>query len=772
MSTNLRNSVTNADSTIFSTYSERSMAQLPRPASTGNMFQGIRPSPTDPMVGPTDDPNESPSDFPETSIRFDSIGPDIDSLLSGASAADSDTSQSPDSTSPAHSHSQPKDSRGFGRPSLVASPSSQPQNRASVGSNPKARRLFGFNLKSKVGSLDALSIKISRSPSTNAVASKTSESVVQPEMPRRRPLSVRSLSASNAHSIQSSPTMSCSTGIDSPTLDNGSSSANEAHTHSSQSDMLSLVSEASFSFGSIASVAQAAGPPDGVKEAKRKMIIQEIFETEKNYVRDLDLLIECLRRLGSMLPPPLEESFHGITSIFNFHKRFVCLMEYSMSAEETLSRIFGDTKDKFEAYTEYCTNHERLSKQWNEFEAKVEVNGIIQEFKVEKGTRLNLADFMIKRICRYPLLIQELIKNTSTSHPARDGWLDALSAMQAVASNIDEAKKSMELKERTVRLITRLDNLTPELNHGIGNIIIGGPLYVYNFDARSPRTAYRGVFLFKKYIVIIKPKKATQYNLKLLLHLPEYYLRTLTKTDSSLANGWRLRNIHNGTFYDFGAHSEREQCSWISALESLVAEDLGDISPTASALGKSTVFASRASVSRRGDGMKPCNSIESKLNMSTLDFMDDGQTSTASEDVGSDSGMSIEQPAAGSSQRSGRRKTGSLWRQSSLDLKKDESGETLGTSLTCLSADAEQSPDSPQAMLLPRRGSKYSRHRKALSMQSTPPLHRSGSHESMGGAKFSMRAQVSGRTRSENPLSKEISIGTDTESSASSNPAD
>ncbi|XP_011362929.1 phosphatidylinositol 3,4,5-trisphosphate-dependent Rac exchanger 2 protein [Pteropus vampyrus] len=118
--------------------------------------------------------------------------------------------------------------------------------------------------------------------------------------------------------------------------------------------------------------------------------------------------------------------------------------------DETVKMLF---KDKFRIYDEYCSNHEKAQK------LLLELNKIrtIRTFLLNcmllggrKNTDVPLEGYLvtpIQRICKYPLLLKELLKRTPRKHSDYAAVMEALQAMKAVCSNINEAKRQMEKLE-------------------------------------------------------------------------------------------------------------------------------------------------------------------------------------------------------------------------------------------------------------------------------------------------------------------------------------
>lgn len=75
---------------------------------------------------------------------------------------------------------------------------------------------------------------------------------------------------------------------------------------------------------------------------------------------------------------------------------------------------------------------------------------------------MNLGAFLIKpvqRICKYPLLLRELLKNTDDSHPDKESLQKALKAIENIVISINESKKIKDNKFRLQEIEKNLDDV-------------------------------------------------------------------------------------------------------------------------------------------------------------------------------------------------------------------------------------------------------------------------------------------------------------------------
>ncbi|RKO88768.1 hypothetical protein BDK51DRAFT_29951 [Blyttiomyces helicus] len=330
-------------------------------------------------------------------------------------------------------------------------------------------------------------------------------------------------------------------------------------------------------------------PPDQ-KMVRRGMIMTELLETERMYVQDLRTLIEnCFDRLNAASWLPLEKKYslmRNANELYKFQQEFLTVVEAAMASFDPsqpenpvpIALAFLSMQERFSVYSHYCTQHEGAVRILGEYENRPEMITFLKDFKGRAKTKLDIKAFLIKpvqRICRYPLLLSEIIKCTPADADDFDDLLRAHSVMQSVAADVDSAKLVMENLHRSDRFFERLENtLQIDLPKRIdcGELILGGALYVVNNEYVVSKMKYRGVFIFPGFLFMIKPKRHNSYNLKCCLPLAAYELQLGGGKEGSAPHSWILRHIEHGTYYVFSAQSDRERATWIDVLSRLTTE--------------------------------------------------------------------------------------------------------------------------------------------------------------------------------------------------------
>uniref|UniRef100_A0A2K6KAK4 Phosphatidylinositol 3,4,5-trisphosphate-dependent Rac exchanger 2 protein n=1 Tax=Rhinopithecus bieti TaxID=61621 RepID=A0A2K6KAK4_RHIBE len=214
------------------------------------------------------------------------------------------------------------------------------------------------------------------------------------------------------------------------------------------------------------------GRPESAKDLEKQLrlrvcVLSELQKTERDYVGTLEFLVSAfLHRMNQCAASKVDKNvteetvkmlFSNIEDILAVHKEFLKVVEECLhpepNAQQEVGTCFLHFKDKFRIYDEYCSNHEKAQK------LLLELNKIrtIRTFLLNcmllggrKNTDVPLEGYLvtpIQRICKYPLILKELLKRTPRKHSDYAAVMEALQAMKAVCSNINEAKRQMEKLE-------------------------------------------------------------------------------------------------------------------------------------------------------------------------------------------------------------------------------------------------------------------------------------------------------------------------------------
>ncbi|KAM6954826.1 kalirin isoform 1-T1 [Lycodopsis pacificus] len=146
----------------------------------------------------------------------------------------------------------------------------------------------------------------------------------------------------------------------------------------------------------------------------RMFVLNELIQTEKDYVKNLGIVVECfMKKIKERgVPDDMEGKdkivFGNIHQIYDWHKDFfVGELEKCLEDHEHLPELFIKHERRLHMYVVYCQNKPKSEFIVAEYDTYFE--GIQQDTQ----SRLTISDFLIKpiqRITKYQLLLKDFLK--------------------------------------------------------------------------------------------------------------------------------------------------------------------------------------------------------------------------------------------------------------------------------------------------------------------------------------------------------------------------
>ncbi|CAO3568553.1 unnamed protein product [Mortierella alpina] len=214
---------------------------------------------------------------------------------------------------------------------------------------------------------------------------------------------------------------------------------------------------------------------------KRSHALQELEMTEESYVNDLDVLIHVhLRALETKawFPQILHANMRRcVSGLLALHQEFLlrlraCKMDNSDRERHAPLRVYKNLAVCFEIlnhdnylYGVFCELRVRTINEINRTVGQAAVALLQKEGKellAQQGrpkSRVDLKDCLIKpiqRICRYPLLLKEILRLTSLDDPEYQHVQQAHEMMKGMAQEMDETQRVVERKLLTEQFLRKL----------------------------------------------------------------------------------------------------------------------------------------------------------------------------------------------------------------------------------------------------------------------------------------------------------------------------
>ncbi|KAJ3363384.1 hypothetical protein GGF32_004378 [Allomyces javanicus] len=184
----------------------------------------------------------------------------------------------------------------------------------------------------------------------------------------------------------------------------------------------------------------------------RERVLVELLTTERKYVQDLERLRNYHQFLASrdiVSPVTLSHMFSNLNALVDFQRRFLIGLETLLGSappgEERVGALFvAHEMEMAKAYQEFCANYQTA------IDTALDNLPALQTAAHVMEPQYEVQSFLIKpiqRICRYPLLLNELIKKTKP-HPELAHLLgdlqDGLLSMKRAADAVNEARRRQE----------------------------------------------------------------------------------------------------------------------------------------------------------------------------------------------------------------------------------------------------------------------------------------------------------------------------------------
>ncbi|XP_029575596.1 phosphatidylinositol 3,4,5-trisphosphate-dependent Rac exchanger 1 protein [Salmo salar] len=350
------------------------------------------------------------------------------------------------------------------------------------------------------------------------------------------------------------------------------------------------------------------GGVHGTKDSDRQQrlrlcVLNEILNTERDYVRVLLFLqsafLHRIRQTAEeqqcLSPEHVKILFSNIESILDVHREVLSAVEASLHPEpqpgHALGHVFLQFKGRFSVYGEYCSNHEKALRLLMELNKIPEIRTFLLHCMLlggKKSTDVPLEGYLlspIQRICKYPLLLKELLKRTPKKHADYPAVEEALQAMKAVCSNINETKRQMEKLEALEQLQSHIEGWEgTNLTDICTELLLHGNL----LKISAGNIQERVFFLFDNLLVYCKRKsrvsgkKSTKRTKS--INGPLYLFRGRINTEVmevenvedgtadyhsnnyTVTNGWKIHNTAKNKWFVCMAKNSEDKQKWLDAI--------------------------------------------------------------------------------------------------------------------------------------------------------------------------------------------------------------
>ncbi|KAL6939996.1 hypothetical protein ACO0QE_003874 [Hanseniaspora vineae] len=323
-----------------------------------------------------------------------------------------------------------------------------------------------------------------------------------------------------------------------------------------------------FMSSSLSSVSSPTGPPSTLsKKDDRYGVFREFLETERKYVYDLEILQDFNEQLVDLNIINLDESnmlFPKLHDIIEFQRRFLVSIESNNNVnydEQRVGSIFVHSQNFFKLYEPWSIGQT----------AAIDFISSLPVFQSQSSNliiknKLELQAFLLKpvqRLCKYPLLLRELIQATPANCANLKELESGLLISKTVAQSINENQRKTENHEVMKALHKRVTNWKGYNIAKFGDLLFFDKVVITNastndnggvsaqLDTNGTQTNKQfEVFLFEKIIVFfteVSDPSDTKASLSTSSHNDSSTKNSLMKTASSTLNLKKNKNHTTGS---------------------------------------------------------------------------------------------------------------------------------------------------------------------------------------------------------------------------------
>ncbi|CAF1050685.1 unnamed protein product [Adineta ricciae] len=233
---------------------------------------------------------------------------------------------------------------------------------------------------------------------------------------------------------------------------------------------------------------------------KRRHNIVELIETEKEYVKDLALIVEGYMNIlenDKEIKKPTglcgreRVVFGNVQRIYEFHRdTFLPQLEQCIESPNILGRLF--TTNRFSPYVRYCENKPRSEYIVSEY------HDYFEEIRKKLGQKLLVSDLLIKpvqRIMRYQLLLKEILKSTERMGDEPRAIRSALQVMIEVPQQANDMMNVGRIKDLSTN-VHQLGELKLQ-----DMLLVSEPVTPKDTKDAEKKLKERRVFLFQQSMI-------------------------------------------------------------------------------------------------------------------------------------------------------------------------------------------------------------------------------------------------------------------------------
>ncbi|KAE9553599.1 hypothetical protein FO519_003194 [Halicephalobus sp. NKZ332] len=286
-------------------------------------------------------------------------------------------------------------------------------------------------------------------------------------------------------------------------------------------------------------------------ECQREHQIKELLDTETNYLKN------CLEMLMADFYTPLKHFisthdfktiFGNIADIYQIHQSFhsnlrrAVLITFGLEqrltteAETSIGSVFMRNKTAFLAYAEYCAHIKSARECLDELERKEPVTKrkISELTKRQDFSLQDLLSVPFQRICKYHLILKNIVESTDIRDPERLILQKAFEACADIVNYVNEVKRDYELMDVIISIERSIVGIEEHPDFKMyGRLQLDGYAKLADSKEVNAKPKQRYVFIFERVILICKKQKNSTYEFKSAYKMADYSLEDTVPDNGS-----------------------------------------------------------------------------------------------------------------------------------------------------------------------------------------------------------------------------------------------
>ncbi|KAK9248303.1 hypothetical protein V1506DRAFT_529559 [Lipomyces tetrasporus] len=233
----------------------------------------------------------------------------------------------------------------------------------------------------------------------------------------------------------------------------------------------------------------------------RSKVMQELLHTERKYVQDLELLqgyMKLLQVQEIVSADTIHFLFPNLNTLVDCQRKFLVGIETNSRLPPGAQRFgafFLGMESAFSVYETYASQQKQAS------DIAIQEAPKLSTLKHMIEPTYELPSLLIKpiqRICKYPLLLKELLKYTPEEDEYYSELLEGFHAMKRVASRVNETQRQTENKQVAMSLCARIDDWKGHKIEHFGDLLYDGLFRCVEDDKEYHYYLFESILLFCK----------------------------------------------------------------------------------------------------------------------------------------------------------------------------------------------------------------------------------------------------------------------------------